>query len=369
MTAAPLAELTIDLGALANNYRLLSARSAPARAGAAVKGNAYGTGMSEAAAALFAAGCRDFFVATLAEGIALRGILSEGMIYVLCGPLEGDGPEYAARRLTPVLNSQPQIELWTRWCSAHGASPAVLHLDTGMSRLGLAPVELESLLSEPARLLRFPITVVMSHLASADEPASPQSHAQLSQFRDALARLVPLLPSRPAVSFANSAGIFLGPDYSFDLTRPGCALYGLAPTAQRPNPMRQVVELKARILQVRHVDAHQTVGYGAAHRATRATRVATLGIGYADGISRHLSHVGVAYVGGVRVPFIGRVSMDLITIDVGGVPERLAAPGAWAEIMGPHHTPDDVAALSGTIGLEVLTSLGDRLPRRYIPAQ
>lgn len=368
MTVQPTAELTIDLGALAANYRLLQARSGSAQCGAAVKANAYGTGADEAAPALWNAGCRHFFVAVLGEGIALRRVLPQAEIYVLSGPLGGDEAEYDRHRLVPILNSLPQVEVWARWCKAQGSRPAAIHVDTGMSRLGLAPAELDRLVAAPDSLKAFSVPLLMSHLACADDPAHPQNAAQLAQFRAAIGRLVPLLPSRPALSFANSSGIFLGPDYHFDLTRPGCALYGLTPTPNQPNPMRQVVELKARILQVRHIDAHQTVGYGAAHRATRATRVATLGIGYADGISRHLSHVGVAFVGEVRVPFIGRVSMDLITIDVGDVPEHLAAPGAWVEIMGGHHTPDDVAALSGTIGLDVLTSLGDRLPRRYIPA-
>lgn len=369
MTLAPLTELTIDLRALVANYRLLADRSRPARAGAAVKGNAYGTGVAEAAPALFAAGCRHFFVAILAEGIALRKILPAGEIFVLAGPQPGEGADFVAHTLTPVLNSLGQIDIWHRWCRTDGVAPAVLHIDTGMSRLGLSPAELEVLLADPTPLLGFDLPIVMSHLASADLPGSGQTADQRDRLRAALDRLLPLLPKRPLISLANSAGIFLGPEYSFDLTRPGCSLYGLAPVPGQPNPMHQVVELKARILQVRLVDAHQGVGYGAAHRTTRATRVATLGIGYADGLSRHLSGVGVAFVGGIRTPFLGRVSMDLITIDVTDVPEHLAQPGAWAEIMGPNQSPDDVAILAGTNSLEVLTSLGERLPRRYIPAE
>lgn len=369
MTLAPLAELTIDLRALVANYRLLADRSRPARAGAAVKGNAYGTGVAQAAPALFAAGCRHFFVATLSEGIAVRALLPQGDIFVLSGPQPGEGADYCANDLTPVLNSLPQIDTWYRWCAADGAAPAVLHIDTGMSRLGLSPAELEVVLADPKPLLAFDLPIVMSHLASADIPGSSQTAEQRTRFRAALDRLIPLLPKRPMISLANSSGIFLGSEYSFDLTRPGCSLYGLAPVPGQPNPMHQVVELKARILQVRHVDAHQGVGYGAAHRTTRATRVATLGVGYADGLSRHLSQVGVAFVGGMRTPFLGRVSMDLITIDVSDVPEHLAVPGAWAEIMGPNQSPDDLAVLAGTNSLEVLTSLGDRLPRRYIPAE
>lgn len=369
MTIQPTAELTIDLGALVANYRLLQRHAKPARTGAAIKASAYGLGAEQAAPALFNAGCRQFFVAILSEGVALRRFVPEAEIFILSGPIGGDEPEFVQHRLVPVLNSPPQIALWSKWCAANGATPAALHIDTGMSRLGLAPAELDQLIADPSQLAAFSLPLVMSHLASADEPQSLQSAAQLVCFKSALDRLLPLLPTRPTISFANSSGIFLGPDYAFDLARPGSALYGLNPTPAAPNPMRQVVGLKARILQVRHIDAHQTVGYGAAHRSTRATSLATLGLGYADGVFRALSHVGAAFIGGMRAPFVGRVSMDLITIDVGHVPPHLVQPGAWVEILGEHQGADELAAAAGTIGYEVLTSLGSRYQRRYIPAQ
>jgi len=368
MTVQPTAELTIDLGALVANYRLLQRHARPARAGAAVKADAYGIGAGQAAPALLAAGCRQFFVALLSEAIALRPLLPEAELYVLTGPLGGDEAEFARHRLIPILNSMPQIELWSRWCAANGALPAALHLDTGMSRLGLAPAELDRLIADPDLLKAFPVPLVMSHLSVSEEPQHPQNAAQLARFRSALDRLLPMLPTRPTISFANSSGIFLGKDYAFDLVRPGAALYGLNPTPAAPNPMRQVVGLKARILQVRQIDAHQTVGYGA-HRSTRATSLATLGLGYADGVFRALSHVGAAFVGGIRAPFVGRVSMDLITIDVGDVPAHLVQPGAWVEILGEHQSADELAAAAGTNGYEVLTALGSRYQRRYIPAQ
>ncbi|HEV8391335.1 MAG TPA: alanine racemase [Dongiaceae bacterium] len=368
MTVQPTAELTIDLGALVANYRLLQRRAKPARTGAGVKASAYGLGAEQAAPALFKAGCRQFFVAILAEAIALRPLLPEAEIFVLSGPIGGDEAEFAQHRIIPVLNSQPQIELWSRWCASTGALPAALHLDTGLSRLGLAPVELDRLIADAAPLKAFPVSLVMSHLSVSEAPDHPENAAQLARFRSALGRLLPLLPARPVISFANSSGIFLGKDYAFDLVRPGAALYGLNPTPDAANPMRQVVGLKARILQVRQIDAHQTVGYGA-HRSTRATSLATLGLGYADGVFRALSHVGAAFVGGIRAPFVGRVSMDLITIDVGDVPAHLAQPGAWAEILGEHQSADELAAIAGTNGYEVLTALGPRYQRRYIPAQ
>lgn len=368
MTIQPTGELTIDLAALVANYRLLQRHARPARTGAAVKADAYGVGAAQAAPALFNAGCRQFFVAILSEAIALRAVLPEAEIHVLAGPIGGDEAEYVQHRLVPVLNAPPQIEQWARWCAANNATPAALHIDTGMSRLGLAPAELDRLIADPALLKAFPIPLVMSHLSCSEEPQHPENTGQLARFKSATGRLLPLLPARPTISFANSSGIFLGPDYAFDLVRPGAALYGLNPTPAAPNPMRQVVGLKARILQVRQIDAHQTVGYGA-HRSTRATSLATLGLGYADGVFRALSHVGAAFVGGVRAPFVGRVSMDLITIDVGHVPAHLVQPGAWVEILGEHQGADELADAAGTNGYEVLTALGSRYQRRYLPAQ
>ena len=369
MSVTPAAELTIDLAALVANYRLLQSRAAHGAAAAAVKADAYGLGAAAAVPALFAAGCRHFFVALLGEAVALRPLIPEADIYVLSGPLGGDEADFVAHRVTPVLNSRPQIALWAKFCAARGAAPAVLHLDTGMARLGLSPAELDGVIADPTPLAAFPVPIVMSHLACSDEAQHPLNGEQLARFRAGLARLLPLLPKRPIVSFANSSGIFLGPDFHFDLLRPGAALYGINPTPAAPNPMRQVVGLKARIVQVRQIDAHQTVGYGAAHSSPRATRLATLGLGYADGMLRSLSQVGAAYVGGIRAPFVGRVSMDLITIDVGEVPAGQAEAGAWVDILGAQQSADDLAAAAGTIGYEMLTSLGRRYQRRYLPAE
>lgn len=367
MAVAPSAELTIDLGALVANYRLLKSRAAPADCAAAIKAGAYGLGAERAAPALFDAGCRHFFVATLDEGIALRAAVPRAEIYVLSGTLGGDEPEFRAHRLAPVLNSRPQIERWWTWSISGAAVPAALHIDTGMSRLGLSADELEWLIDNPKLLGLMPVPLVLSHLACSEDTANPLNREQLARWRAALDRLLPLLPKRPILTFANSSGIFLGPDFHFDLVRPGAALYGINPTPGAPNPMNQVVGLKARILQVRQIDRGQTVGYGA-HRSTRATRLATLGLGYADGIPRSLTNVGAAFVGQVRAPFVGRVSMDLIAIDVGDVPAHLAEPGAWVEILGPQQSADDLGAAAGTIGYEILTSLGSRYQRRYLPA-
>jgi alanine racemase len=367
MAVAPSAELTIDLAALVANYRLLKSRAAPADCAAAIKASAYGLGAERAAPALFDAGCRHFFVATLDEGITLRSAIPQAEIYVLSGTLGGDEPEFRSHRLTPVLNSRPQIERWWTWSISGAAVPAALHIDTGMSRLGLSSDELDWLIDNPKLLGLMPVPLVLSHLACSEEADNPLNREQLARWRAALGRLLPLLPKRPILTFANSSGIFLGPDFHFDLVRPGAALYGINPTPGAPNPMNQVVGLKARILQVRQIDQGQTVGYGA-HRSTRATRLATLGLGYADGIPRSLTNVGAAFVGKVRAPFVGRVSMDLITIDVGDVPAHLAEPGAWVDILGPQQSADALGVAAGTIGYEILTSLGSRYQRRYLPA-
>jgi alanine racemase len=235
-----------------------------------------------------------------------------------------------------------------------------------MSRLGLPEDELETLASEPERLDGIELALVMSHLACADEPGHPLNAEQLARFSAARARL----PTAMA-SFANSSGIFLGAEYHFDLGRPGVALYGINPTPGRPNPMRQVVRLQGKILQVREIDAPRTVGYGATHRAAGPTRVATVAVGYADGYLRSLSNRGSAWLGNQRVPVVGRVSMDLITLDVTGASPDSAHPGAFVDLIGPELsadpelTVDDVAAAAGTIGYEILTALGQRYHRIY----
>jgi alanine racemase len=313
---------------------------------------------------LAAAGARLFFVALLDEGIALRRVLPEADIAVLGGLLPGTRSEFLAHRLMPVLNDLGQIEAW-RDGAAGGAGPAILHLDTGMARLGLPPAEVATLIDEPERLAGVELAAIMSHLACADEE-HPLNRRQLDAFRSALTTL----PKAPA-SFANSSGIFLGPEYHFDIARPGVALYGGNPLPGRPNPMAQVVRLQGKILQVREIDSHTTVGYGATHKTSRPARIATVGVGYADGWLRSLSNRGSAVIGGQKVPLVGRVSMDLITLDVTGIDTALARPGAFVDLLGGAEngrTVDDVAAEAGTIPYEILTSLGRRYHRVHLAA-
>ena len=357
--------LTVDLGAIRENYRRLSARLKDSACAAVVKADGYGLGAAQVGPALARAGARDFFVALPDEGLALRealaGLEPAPRIFILSGFEAGLGPDFRAARLIPVLNSLGQLAAWREVARAAEAPlPAAIHLDSGMSRLGLPPAELDTLAADPARLDGLEPLLVMSHLACAEEAENPKNQEQLSLFQAARARL----PALPA-SFANSSGIFLGPAYHFEFARPGVALYGVNPTPGQPNPMAQVVRLQARILQVREIDAPTTVGYGAAFRAAGPTRIATVAAGYADGYLRSLSNRGTAFVADRAAPVAGRISMDLITLDVTGVPAEALHPGALVDLIRPDDGLDRLAAEAGTIGYEILTSLGRRYRRVY----
>lgn len=354
------AVLTVDLGAIVANWRDLAARHAAAGGGAVagvVKADGYGLGAGPVGRALAGAGCRHFFVAHPAEGIALRAAIGPGpMIAILNGFAPG---EDAGAGIVPVLNGLPDI-------AAHAASgrsgPAILHLDTGMGRLGLDAAEQAALAAAPGRLGGMELRYVMTHLASADAPAHPLNAAQAARFAEAAARIAPGVPR----SLANSSGLFLGPGFASDLARPGSALYGINPIPGAPNPMRVALRLRAPVLQVRAIPPGATVGYGATWTAPRPSRIATVAAGYADGYPRALSGREVAgLVAGRSVPLVGRVSMDLITFDVTEAPE--VRPGDMVELIGPEAglTPDDLALAAGTIGYEILTSLGARYRRDY----
>ncbi|MEE8445901.1 MAG: alanine racemase [Alphaproteobacteria bacterium] len=354
------ATLTIDLDAVAANYRRLAERAARAECAAVVKADAYGLGMAEVAASLSGAGCRSFFVALADEGAALRRVLPDSDIYVLNGALAGDEPVFVEHRLIPVLNDLGRIEDWARAGRAQAPIPGAVQIDTGMSRLGLPPDEVARLADEPARLDGIELRLMMSHLACSDQPDNPMNAAQRDEFRERSRHL----PRAPA-SLANSSAIFLGPDFHFDMVRPGAALYGVNPCPGTENVMAPCVHLAAPIVQVRDIDSPRAVGYGASHRVTRPTRIATIAIGYADGYLRSLSNRGHCYIGDIKVPVVGRVSMDLLTLDVSAVAPDRARPGAIVDIISARHTVDDLAAEAGTIGYEILTSLGPRYRRRY----
>jgi alanine racemase len=359
--------LTIDLDALAANYRRLRELAGLAECAAVVKADAYGLGMAEAAPALWRQGCKTFFVATPDEARALRKLLPYAVIYVLAGLMPGTADIFRKHGLRPVLNSADEIREWASFSAKVGeALPCAIHVDSGMNRLGLSAAEVDAVAAERNLWPAFTLSLVMSHLACADEPEHPKSAAQRKIFDDLRARLPKAL-----ASLANSAGILLGRAYTYDVVRPGIALYGGKLHSRGSREFAPVVDLKGRILQVRDVAAGETVGYGATRTLRRRSRVATVSVGYADGFFRSLStkdgETGfVAYVGPHAAPILGRVSMDLITVDVTDVPETHAARGGWVELMGPHVTAQALAHHAGTIDYEVLTNLGARAFRRYI---
>ncbi len=358
--------LSIDLGAVADNWRRLAAIAHPAECAAVVKADAYGLGVARVAPVLAAAGCRSFFVAHLGEGIALRGLLGpDPSILVLNGIPPGTAPEFAAHGLLPVLNSAGQVAEWQRLARARGhALPAALQADTGMSRFGLSPEEV-ALLAEADGYAGIDVRLVMSHLGCADEPSHPANETQRAQF----ARLRPMLPAAPA-SLAASYGIFLGPLFHLDMVRPGAALFGVPPTPKRPNPMRPVLRLQGRIVQTRSVPAGAWVGYGARFVAERPSRIATVAVGYADGFLRAGGGRGTAHLpeGGLPLPIIGRISMDCLGVDVTDAPAAAVEEGMALDLIGPHRPVEEAAAAAGTIGYEMLTALGQRYHRHYLDA-
>jgi len=363
------ATLVVDLDAIAANFQQIQSLCPGAQVGASVKANAYGLGLAPVARTLSQAGCATFFVATPGEGQNLRDILPRAEIVVLNGPSPGQTDIFCDSNLTPALNSLEQIETWHAGIGdAKTSPPAWLHADTGMNRLGLSNNDIDILVSEPTRLDGIAVSTLISHLACADTPEHPMNAAQLTAFKSARARIETRTGPLRA-SLANSPGVFLGPDFHFDLVRPGAALYGLAPSLDRPNPMKQVVVIHAKILQIRSVDTPMTVGYGAAHHVEKPARIATIAAGYADGYPRAASgNTGGtmhAHIAGHAAPLCGRVSMDLMTIDVSAVPEALTRLGQTVELLGSHVSADDLATASGTIGYEVLTRLGSRLHRVY----
>jgi len=358
--------LTIDLGAIAANWRGLRdagrADGRPIDCAAVLKADAYGTGAAMVGPRLAAEGCRQFFVAHLDEGIALRAVVPDHPICVLNGLLPGTDGDFVEHRLTPALNHLGQLNAW-RAAAQRFSRPldAIIHIDTGMHRLGFSPDEAQALANERGRLRGLRLALLMSHLVASEEQANPVNGEQLSRFRGFLRTM----PGAPA-SLANSSGIFLGPDYHFDLLRPGAALYGINPLPGEANPMLPVVALHARILQIRRIDALQTVGYGGAWRSARPSRIATIALGYADGYFRTLIHRTHVYLAGHRVPVIGRISMDLVTIDVTDVPESESQLGATVEVLGRNVTAEDLADHARTNAYEVMTALGRRYARLYV---
>jgi len=359
-------QLTLDLGALARNWRALDKVSAGALTGAAVKADAYGVGLTPAVKALHAAGCRFFFVATPDEGMTVRAALADAHIFVLNGLYPGAANLYIRQNLMPVISSVDMLEEWLAKCLERGeAFPSAFHFDTGMNRLGFRLNEASGVRQRIEQLGYAP-QMIMSHLACADQPNHEKNRTQLALFGSIMAQF----PGVPA-SLANSAGIMAGRDYHFQLVRPGIALYGGRAVVGRRNPMAPVVSLHVPILQVKEGRTGEAVGYGATYTLSRDSRLAIISHGYADGFMRSLSGSntrpgGKIGIRGRACPVIGRVSMDLVIVDITELGADLPSPGEAAEVLGPTVSVDDQADAAGTIGYEVLTSLKGRYSRHYV---
>jgi len=352
--------LTIDLVELASNWHRLKNQLKDSDCAAVIKAEAYGLGAVNAAIRLVNEGCKEFFVALIDEGIYLRKALNEvsldANIHVLSGHMLA-GETFIEHNLIPVLNSLEDIVFWKK---KYPQAPADIHIDTGMTRLGLSQKEIDVLQKEPGRTNGLNISYIISHLACSEDPKTTMNAKQLNEFKEVLT----MFPGCKA-SLANSSGIFLGKNYHFNLARPGGALYGINPTPGKPNPMSQVIKLQGKILQVHEVDAPQTVGYGATYKIKKKGWIATVGVGYADGYQRALSNNGFGFLGKFRVPLVGRVSMDLTTFDVTDVPQHLVFPGALIDLIGPMNPVDEIAKAARTNSYELLTSLGPRFHRIF----
>jgi alanine racemase len=357
--------LTVDLDAIVANWRKLEKTAVPAECAGVIKANAYGCGAEPIARALYAAGCRTFFVATLDEARAVRAAVPSAALYTLDGFFQNSGDAYAKIDCRPVIGDLNELAEWDVFCRRSGWSGgAAIHIDTGMNRLGLTISEAQGIIP---RIIAgdHGITLVMSHLASAEQLNNPANARQLTAFRE----IASLFSGVPA-SLSNSSGIYLGAPFQFDMVRPGAALYGVNPTPEADNPMQPVVELKARIVQLRNIDRGETVGYGGTWTARRPTKLAIVSSGYADGYFRAASsndgtRGAEVVVAGKRCPIAGRISMDLMAIDITDLPPSAARRGHMVTLIGEGITVDELAHHFGTIGYEVLTSLGSRYARVY----
>ena len=358
------ARLTIDLDAIAANYGLIAQQAAPAAAGAVVKADAYGMGATRVAPTLAAAGCRDFFVAVLGEALDLKPALpQQARIYVLNGLPRGAEEMFVQAGLRPVLNSLSQVRRWAERARELGRPlPAAVQFDTGMSRLGLSPDEVEALCAEPESLAGIEVALVMSHLACADTPLAQANIDQLALFDRLANRLAPDAPR----SLANSAASLGLPASHGDLVRPGIALYGGEPFAGRRSGLFDIVRLDARIIQVREIPDGAGVGYDLTYVAKGRRRIATIGMGYADGWPRRIGDRAAAYFQGARLPVVGRVSMDSMALDVTSLGPGALEEGDLVELIGPNQSLEAVAELAGTVSYEILTDLGGRFERRYL---
>ncbi len=355
--------LTIDLAAIHANYRLLAGRVVPGECAAVVKGDAYGCGIDQVSAALSRAGCKTFFVANLTEARRVRAQAREAVIYVLNGFSSTSSQAFVDISARPVISSSVELAEWDNFISgSKWTGGAALHVDTGMNRLGLTTEEAAAVASR-LQSENHGITLVMSHFACADRPENPLNDRQIRQFRE-----IRSMFRGVTASLANSSGLFVDPSAYCDMVRPGVALYGVNPTPGKRNAMRPVIDLKARIIQVRTVPRGATVGYDGAWTAKRASRIAIVAAGYGDGIFRAAAATDgnpgrEVIVADRRCRIVGRISMDLLAVDVTDTPEGTVRRGDLVTLIGGELSLDEVGIAAGTIGYEVLTNLGRRYHR------
>ena len=360
----------IDLEALVSNWKKLCSLAPDTKTSAVVKADAYGLGIEPVVNALNDAGCKTYFVALPEEGIRVKKLVPQADVFVLSGLFKNSVATYAEAGLIPVLGSVENIELWANFWRERGSRrPCAIHVDTGMNRLGLRLEEARDFVADEERRHSISPFMMMSHLACADEPDHPKNSEQLAMFKEAMG----LFPGIE-YSFSNSAGIIAHKDFSFDLNRPGIAIYGGEAVGGLENPMKPVVTLEARIIQMRSVKAGETIGYAATHKFTRDSKVALVAVGYADGYRRSSFDNGApknasGFLCGREVPGLGRVSMDISAFDVTDVPEQDLESAEWIEFFGKNLALDDVARATGTIGYELLTGLGPRYSRSYISSK
>lgn len=357
--------LTVDLDAIVANWRKLEKTAVPAECAGVIKANAYGCGVDPVARALAGAGCKTFFVATVDEARAARAALPSAAIYVLDGFFQNSGDAYAQCDARPVIGDLNELAEWDVFCRRSGwAGSAAIHIDTGMNRLGMTLTEAQGIIPR-INAGDHGITLVMSHLACAENLNHPLNARQLATFRE----IASLFSGVPA-SLSNSSGVYLGAPFQFDMVRPGAALYGVNPTPEADNPMQPVVDLKARVVRIRNVERGESVGYGAVWTARRPTRLAIVSAGYADGYFRAAgggdgTRSAEVVVAGKRCPVAGRISMDLIAVDVTDLPNNAVRRGHMVTLIGEGITVDELAHHFGTIAYEVLTSFGPRYARAY----
>ena len=361
------AQVVIDLGALVSNWKFLQSQFSGKICGAVVKANAYGIGVKPAVSELYSAGCRYFFVALPEEGEIVRTCAPNATIIVLNGLLPNQCKYYHSYKLIPSLNSEEEFYEWMSFKSEFpNEDPIVLHFDTGINRLGMQLNSLKKIAENFPVNLKNNSLILMTHLACADAPQDPKNNEQLANFNE----YKKLFPNAVA-SMCNSAGIFLGPDFHFDIARPGIALYGAKSITNEPCHTLPIASLYAKVLQIRSVPSEETIGYGATYKVKKQSRIATIACGYADGFIRNINsksnkHQPCVYIKEFRVPIVGRISMDQIQVDVTDIPESLCHRNTVVEFFGKNISVDEIAQWADTIPNEVLTGLSPRVTRKYL---